>query len=170
MKDKFKHLKQTGFKVPEGYFDNLEDAVFNQLNEKSSLDMIKSTGYTVPKNYFSTVEENVFDTLNKENKNIKVVSLLSRKSILYMSGVAAAAVVMFSVFINKSETESEELNYDLIANYIIDQNVSSYDLASLLTEDELTTLHSEISNEAFNEDDMEAYLLDNANLEDLVKQ
>jgi hypothetical protein len=170
MSTNFKHIKKPGYKTPEGYFDNLEDAVFKKLNAKSNLDTIKNPGFNVPKDYFSTVEANVFNTLKNENKDVKIVSLFSRKNLLYMSGVAAAVVLMFSLFINKTESVTEDIDYDLIANYIIEQNISSYDLATLLTEEELTTIHSEISNEAFNDEDMEAYLLNNANLEDIIEQ
>ena len=37
MNDKLKHIKQSGFKAPDDYFNNLEDAVFHKLNAKSKL-------------------------------------------------------------------------------------------------------------------------------------
>ena len=101
MNDKFNHKKQSGFKVPDDYFNHLEDAVFNKLISKSKLDTIKNSGFKVPKDYFSTVEDNVFNVIKQEEKEVKVVSLWSRKNILYISGVAASIALMISIFNTK---------------------------------------------------------------------
>lgn len=170
MSKDFKHTKQTGFKTPSDYFNNLEEAVFDKLNAKSNLDSIDNPGFGVPNDYFSTFESKVMDTIKNDEKETKVVSLLSRRNLLYMSGIAASVVLMFSIFVNKTETVTDELDYELLANYIIEQNVSSYEIATLLTEDEITNINSEITQEAFNEDDMEAYLLENVDFENIIEQ
>ena len=170
MSDKLKHIKNSGFKTPDNYFNNLEDTIFSKLNTNSNLDSLDGHGFNVPDDYFSTIEDKVLNKLPFKEKEVKVVSLFNRRNILYFSGVAASIVLMFSIFTNETETISEELDYDLIANYIMEQNVSTYELADLLTDEDLTNINSDIVNEAFDDDSLENYLLDNVNLEDIIEQ
>jgi len=170
MSDKLKHIKQTGFTTPDNYFNNLEDRVFEKMNVKSDLDSIINSGFNVPQDYFSTVEDSVFNKLNVEKEEVKVVPLFSKRNLLYFSGIAASVILMLSIFIKETDTISEELDYDLVAEYIMEQNVNSYEIASLLTTEELNTIDGEIMLDAFSNDDMELYLIDNANLEDIIEQ
>lgn len=166
MNDKFKHTKQSGFKVPGDYFNNLEDAVFNKLNSKSKLDTIKNSGFKVPKDYFSTVEDNVFKTIKKEEKEVKVVSLWSRKNILYASGVAAAIVFMISIFNTNKELTFDSLDTELVESYISTYNINSSDLATLWNETDLNDVA--FSDYEFLDESVEDYILENSTLEDLI--
>ena len=169
MNKKLKDIKQTGFKTPKDYFSTLEDAVLDQIKTDDLLKGMESTGYSLPEGYLSSVEDNVFNKLDS-NKDVKVVSLLSRRNLLYMSGVAAAIVILFSVFIKNEVNTNEELDYDMVENYIMQQDISSYELAALLTEEELESINSEVMDEAFTDDEMETYLLENVNIEEIIEQ
>jgi len=166
MNDKFKHTKQSGFKVPEGYFDNLEDAVFNKLKTASKLDAIKDTGFKAPEDYFSTVEENVFNTLKTEEKDVKVVSLLSRRNLLYMSGVAAAVVLMISIFNTNKGLSFDSLDTDLVESYISTYNINSSDLATLWNETDFSD--AAFDDYEFLDETVEDYIFENSTLEDLI--
>ncbi len=66
-RDKLAHIKPTenSFKVPKGYFDTVEDAIFAKLAvEKLS----KKEGFSTPDSYFDTIEDSVFEKIQKENK------------------------------------------------------------------------------------------------------
>ena len=121
MNEKFKHIKQTGFKAPDGYFDNLEDVVFNKLNAKSNLENINSPGFNVPEDYFSTIEDKVFNVLKENEKEVKVISLFSKRNLLYYSGIAAALVLMFTIFKPDSELSFDWLNLILLRTISIHQ-------------------------------------------------
>ena len=166
MNDKFKHTKQSGYRVPEGYFANLEDAVLNKLKTLSSLDAIKDTGFKVPKDYFSKVEENVFNTLKTEEKDVKVVSLLSRRNLLYMSGVAAAVVLMISIFKPNSELSFDSLDTELVESYISTYNINSSDLATLWNETDFSDVA--FDDYEFLDETVEDYIFENSTLEDLI--
>jgi hypothetical protein len=166
MNNKFKHTKQTGFKVPEGYFDNLEDTVFNKLDAKSNLEHNKNTGFNVPKDYFSTVEENVFKKLKTEDKDVKVVSLISRRNLFYMSGVAAAVVLMLSIFSGNNELTFDSLETELVETYISTNNMNSSDLATLWNEADLSDIA--FNDYEFLDETVEDYIFENSTIEDLI--
>lgn len=166
MNDKFKHTKQSGYRVPEGYFDNLEDAVFNKLKAQSSLDTIKDTGFKVPEDYFLTVEENVFNTLKADEKEVKVVSLFSKRNLLYYSGIAAALVLMFTIFKPDSELSFDSLDTDLVESYISTYNINSSDLATLWNETDFSDVA--FDDYEFLDETVEDYIFENSTLEDLI--
>lgn len=166
MNDKLKHIKQSGFKAPDDYFNNLEDAVFHKLNAKSKLDSIDNAGFEVPKDYFSTVEENVLHAIKNDKKEVKVVSFFSRRNLLYFSGVAAAVVLMISVFKPGSELSFDSLDTELVESYISLHNINASDLATLWNE---TTFNDVAYDEyEFLDETVEAYILENSSIEDLI--
>jgi len=166
MNDKLKHIKHSGFKAPDGYFNNLEDAVFNKLNAQSKLDSIDSPGFEVPKDYFSTIENNILNALKDDEKEVKVISLFSRKNILYMSGIAAAVALMISIFAPNNEISFDTIDTELVESYISTHNINSADLATLWNE-------TDFNDVAFNEyefldETVEDYILENSSIEDLL--
>lgn len=168
MSKKLNDIKNTGFKVPKDYFDTIEDTVFNILKAEDSLHKIDNPGFTMPENYLDNIEAKVFE--NIESKDAKVIPLFSKRNLLYASGIAAAIVILFSVFMKNEVALDQDLDYDMVKNYIIDQDVSSYELAALLTEEELSSINLDIMDEAFSDEDMEDYLLENINIEDIIEQ
>ncbi|MBT8273930.1 MAG: hypothetical protein KJO77_08995 [Bacteroidia bacterium] len=168
MSKKLKNIKKPGFKTPKDYFDGLEDAVFSQLSTKNLQESIDNHGFSMPEGYMNGIEDKVFNKLDQDAT--KVVSLFSRRNILYVSGVAAAIVLMFSIFMNRDTQTIEDLDQNLVENYILDQDISSYELASLLTEEELTSINDDIMQEVYDEESLEDYLLENVNLEDIIEQ
>ncbi|MCB0462852.1 MAG: hypothetical protein R2816_11820 [Flavobacteriaceae bacterium] len=166
MNDKFKYTKQSGFKVPEGYFNHLEDTVFDKLNSKSKLDTIKNPGFKVPKDYFLTVEDNVVNTIKQKEKEIKVVSLFNKKNLLYYSGIAAVLVLMFTIFKPDSELSFDSLETELVESYISTYNINSSDLATLWNETDLNDVA--FSDYEFLDESVEDYILENSTLEDLI--
>ncbi|VAV84789.1 hypothetical protein MNBD_BACTEROID02-476 [hydrothermal vent metagenome] len=169
MQKDLNNIKNTGFKVPKDYFNTLEDTILSKIKAESILKNIDSPGFEMPNGYLDTLEDTVFNTLPKK-ENSKVISLFSKKNLIYISGVAAAIVIMFGFFWNNTNASEMELDYEMVESYLIDQNISSYEIASLLTEEELSNIDSEIMNEAFNDEGMEDYLLENVNFEDIIEQ
>ena len=168
--NKLNNIKDPGFKTSENYFSSFEDAVFDKLNTKNLKDTFEDHGFVAPDDYLSTIEERVFNELDTQVNEVKVVSLFSKRNLLYLSGVAAAILIMFSIYINKDQSTFEDLDVDLVENYIIDQNLSSFEIAQLLTDEELLQVNNEIMDEAFGEESLENYLLEHVNFEDILEQ
>jgi len=164
-KDKLHNIKSAGFTTPKNYFESFDDKLFERLNKKESIEGLESTGYEIPQSYFDSVEGNVFKRLNIEEK--PVISLLSRKTFYYVAGIAASLVLLISIFTNTEV--SEELSVEIVETYLEERNLDSYELAQLLADVDLLEEDFTISNTPYDEDNLESYLLDNANLETIIE-
>ena len=166
MNKDLKHIKDQGFKVPKDYFDTLEDNIMSNISLDSQTPKAQNSGFEVPKDYFDTLENEIFNKLETP-KTTKVIPLFKKRNILYFSSIAAVLLIMLAIFVN---TGTEELDYEVVENYIINEDIDVYELASLLTDEELNNIQMEIMNSTYLEEDMENYLLANANIEDLIEQ
>lgn len=166
MNNKSNHIKQTGFRVPENYFNNLEDSVFTKLNAKSKLDSVNDSGFSTPQDYFSKIEETVFNKLNEEKKDAKIVQLFSKQNLIYFSGIAAAIIILISVFKPSSSLSFDTIETELVESYISTHDIYSEDLASLWNESD----YSDVSFTEFEllDESVENYILENSNIEDLL--
>lgn len=69
---------KIGFKVPENYFNSIEDIIFEKLSFKILPKKNKKNEFKTPNNYFNTIEDNVLaelkiqKLLNGVNNNFKV--------------------------------------------------------------------------------------------------
>ncbi|WP_298758526.1 hypothetical protein [uncultured Psychroserpens sp.] len=156
-------IKTSGFKTPKDYFSQVEEQI---LNEVKLIDKVDQSGFDVPESYFDSIEKDILDKINSENDS-KVVSLVNWKKIMYTTAIAASLILMFNVFFNTGENVTwENLDTASIENYIEVEDYTTYELASLLTEDELNK-DNFIEND-IPENSIETYLLDNVELEDLI--
>ncbi|NQX84425.1 MAG: hypothetical protein HRT67_00625 [Flavobacteriaceae bacterium] len=165
MSKDLKHIKTSGFKVPEDYFEALEDHIIANSSLDTRISEAKTLGFRVPKDYFETLEDSIFSKL-ETCEETKVLPLFKKRNILSFSSIAAAFLIMLAFFVN---SDYEEFDYFLAENYIIDKDVDVYELAALLTDEELNNIQTTVRNSTYTEDDMESYLLDHINLEDLIE-
>ncbi len=169
MKNKLNNIKNTGFKTPKNYFQNLEDQIMDTIKLDYALKSIDSAGFKMPQGYLDTLEDAVLTKVTKTS-NPKVISILNKQTLIYISGVAAAVLIMFNIFWNKTETTIDTLDAELVENYFIDQGINTFEIAALLTNDEEINIDIEIFDETFNDDSLEDYLLENMDLEDFIDQ
>lgn len=155
--------KQTGFKTPDNYFESLEDKILSQakLQEK-----VSDSGFAIPDDYFKTIENCVLDAVSEE-KDTKVVSLFSRKNIIYISSIAAAVLIMFGIFSRTTTPTFEGLDETLVENYILEQDYETYEIASLLSEEDLS---NELININYSEENLEDFIFNNSEVEDFITQ
>lgn len=152
-KPKYTH----GFKTPEGYFDQFEDRLFDQLELN---ELPKNTGFIVPDAYFEEFETSLDQRIAAE-KNIKVLPLYKRKSFWYAASVAACLALIVTFYPANPTIGSQDLQLSEIENYIESDglDLNTYEIASLLNEEEIEELSSE--SEYFSEENLENYLLEN---------
>ncbi|MCF7568573.1 hypothetical protein L3X37_09370 [Sabulilitoribacter arenilitoris] len=166
MKDKKLHnIKSTGFEVPKGYFDAFEENLLNKISKEENTLNVNSNGFKTPEGYFDSLEERIIQNLSEE-KETKVIPLINRKTIIYISSIAAAVLLLFNLSIFESSFTVGDLETETVENYVIDENISSYEIASLLTEDELN--EDNLVDYNFEEENIEEYLLNNADIEELL--
>lgn len=164
MNKEIKHIKTTGFKTPDNYFDTIEDNVMDNIKLNDVLNN-KSNGQTIPDGYFNTIEDSVFERINSSKKEVKVIRLFTRRNMLYAASIAAAIILMLIVILPSNPSFSN-LELESVENYIYQESYSSEDIAALLTEEELTeVLYADSS---YSDDSLEDYILDNTTIEDLI--
>ncbi|MFK2819989.1 hypothetical protein U0L90_07675 [Flavobacteriaceae sp. LMIT009] len=169
MSDKLNNIQDNGFKVPKDYFNSLEEKIFANAYLDEAVQGENSTGFDVPKGYFDSLENEIISKLPQTET--KVISLFSKTNLVYISGAAAAVLIMFAVFINQTNVENiNDLDVELVENYMLEEDLDTYELASLLTEEEITTINTDIFTETYDDAILEDYLLENADLEDIMDQ
>ena len=166
-KDNLHINKKTGFKTPEQYFESFE----TQLNELIKLEEtvcdIQQTGYTVPKNYFNSVEDSIMNNLSQREDKTPVINVNFKRSLYYISGIAASLVLLFAIFIGNEE--SSEISIDMVETYFETQDINSYELAELLVDAELIDDNFTITDNTYDETNLETYLLDNADIDVFIE-
>lgn len=161
---KSNNTKSPGFNLPDGYFESFDQKVLEKLDEKSSLKNLES-GFKIPKDYFTTVENTIINKVTEQN-NTKVISIFSKKNIIYVTSIAAAVLLLFNLSIFEKAPSFDNLDVETVENYLLDASISSYEIAAVLSDDEL---NNGISIDfKFEDESIEAYLLEHADIETLM--
>ncbi|GAA4900443.1 hypothetical protein GCM10023311_27600 [Flaviramulus aquimarinus] len=165
-KSSLHNIKSTGFKTPDDYFESFDEKFLSKLNNENHLESIKKTGFKVPDNYFESFDDKILtkDILNTEES--KLISLFSKKNLVYISSIAAAILLLFNLSIFDNNPSFSNLDIETVENYIIEENISSYELAALLSDEQI--IESINIEHDFNNDHIEDYLLNNADIEALM--
>lgn len=168
MKNKKLHnIKSSGFKAPDGYLESFDELLFNKLKESSPLYGLENSGFIAPENYFESFEEKFAKTLTSE-KEIKVIPFIPWKKMLYVSGIAASIILMVNLFNNDyNKPTFENLETALIDDYIVEEDFTNEDIASLVTED--LTLDKFMDSHLIDAD-LEEYILNNSSVEEYLKE
>lgn len=166
MKNKNLHnIKSLGFKTPDNYFESFDDKLLSKLKDEDTLNSIESPGFKVPDYYFESFEDNILSQID-DKKEAKAISLFSWKKAAYISGVAASLVLMYNVLFNASENITyESLKTASVEDFIINEGLSTYEIASLLEDTDLEEVGYIESN--FYEDNIEDFIFDDINTIDI---
>ena len=157
MKDK---KYKEGFDLPKDYFEEFENRLFNRINIES---LPKNSGFKVPPGYFNDLDKKIVSSVEESNKT-KIISIVSKKALLYAVSIAACAVLIFSLInFNNEVMTLSDIDLTTIETYIEEGNLelTNYDLTSLLTEEDLNELT--IEENIIPVELIEDYLLDNIN-------
>lgn len=159
-----KHI--NAFKVPEAYFDKLEDRIMQKVSMEQ---LPKQTGMLVPKQYFEQLEARIIAKTNNTEKQQQKPKVIRLKTWRYVAAVAC--MLALGIWIQKDTNTSIELSANLytIDNYIeeimLDMPESS--VLSLIEEldslDETTPFGYKI-----NKKEVEEYLMENLDLNTLL--
>lgn len=156
-------IKNTGFTVPKGYFDTLENEILCDIKLKS---LATKSGHELPDAYFDTLENNIINTINSK-KEVKVIKLVTWEKIASASLVAASVLLMFHLFFNTNKPITiDAIETASLEQYILNEDLDSNEFASLFTDEELSEIH--LINDGFNSQTLENYLIDNLEIEDII--
>ncbi|MFK7783051.1 hypothetical protein [Psychroserpens sp.] len=159
---KIEYIKSAGFKTPDNYFDSFDTKLKERLAEKESALEKETSGFKVPDNYFESFDDKVLKQIKDDKPVIKL-----RQSFYYIAGIAASLILLFSIFI--SNESADDISVEMVEAYFEDSDLDSYELAELLTEAEILEDDFIISETNYNEDNLEDYLLENTDIEELLQ-
>ena len=156
-----KDIQDSGFKVPKDYFENFDNSIMSHanLNEK-----VSDSGFSVPDDYFDAVEENILNSISSK-ESTKVISLINRKSIIYISSIAAALVLLFNLINRNPGVDIDSIETASIESYLSSEDFNSDELAALFDDTEF--LDDSFNSISFSEEAVEDYVNDNLELNDL---
>ncbi|SFZ92529.1 hypothetical protein SAMN05428642_102779 [Flaviramulus basaltis] len=162
-KNRIHNINKTGFKTPQDYFNNLEDAILSEIKLKES---INNSGFKIPESYFDTFESRVMNQIS-DNETPKVISLFNKRTLVYVSSIAAAVLLLFNLSIFNKDLDWNKLDTETVENYMINEDISSYEIASLLSDEDLKEENFITYN--LNEENVETYLLNNLDIDDIIE-
>ena len=161
--NKLHNIKETGFKVPKDYFESFEDAFLNEIKLK---EITTDSGFQVPDNYFDSLEDKITSAVNQE-KEIKVIKLVTWRRAAYAAAIAASLVLMFNIYFNqKSPVTIDTIETASIENYILNEELETTEIASLFIEDDLSDV--QLIHDGFSSESIENYIFDNVEIEDII--
>jgi len=129
--------KQNPFKVPKGYFDQLEEQLIHPIDS-----ILKLNPFSTPENYFEKLES----ALLQQTNNSVTSSKPSFKNIYY-SITAAVAAILFLLTLTQQqppiETEREQALNEFIESYYL-EDFDGFEVYSMLEESEIETTINQI--------------------------
>jgi len=146
--------KNLPFKVPKEYFEMFDAAFFNELELKTT---VKETGFKIPDGYL-----NEFNVSIPKISKVTNLRKLNKKYSFYLSGVAAALVLM--IMFSWPSENTQEISLEILENYLINEGDQSEALSNILTFEDLNELS--ITEVSYSE--IENYILQNASVETLL--
>ena len=130
--------QKNPFKIPEEYFDELEEKFCSSEDFISKLNPFNS-----PLNYFENLESSLLKALDLKNPTNKKVS---KKLILQFISVAAIILLVSTIFLmnqKKMIDKNQALN-DFIENYYL-EDFDSYKILSMMDESEIDLTLNQIT-------------------------
>lgn len=123
-KNRLTSSDNSGFQIPDGYMENLENRIMSRAFREMAEDCIPENPekvFAVPQNYFDSLEERLMTALPQlQKKESKLIALFNKEAFYYISGVAAVLVaVVFNISVQQSDVISME-NLDMLSleNYL----------------------------------------------------
>lgn len=108
------------FKVPDGYFESLEDRIMDSVTTDEIEQSLPQHGFVMSKEYSDSFEDRLFNRMRLENllqtnTPPKVRRLNFKQSFKYAAAVAAAVLVVGSLLNSNQPTVNDSIeNIDLL--------------------------------------------------------
>lgn len=162
-----KKYKKEGFKVPDGYFEGLNQRLLNRLDQDNG-DLPGDDGFAVPEGYFDSLQDKLSSKI-ESSEDTKVIRLNPWKK-YYLVAASIAALVVIVIGLRLGQTE--EFTFSDLANAELetyleenDLGLTSYEIAEVLPIEEIEV--NDILDNELNEENIIDYL--DENVEDLYE-
>ncbi len=139
-KNKLPYHTDTGFKIPEGYFEGLQTRIMEKVTSPNDLDIpVSKQAFKVPQDYFETFEDRLSKKLKPQNSPSRIRRLFEKETLYYVAGVAAVFVAIVTTFLtNEPQSFSwESLDLVILEDYLHESfENSSGEFSQLLGEED----------------------------------
>lgn len=158
---------QAGFKVPDGYFDQLTDRV---LENTQGQDLQDHAGFIMPEDYLLSLEDRVMSRLEQQ---IKVIPLQVSKSKQWLFPVLAMAALFIGfITINGLFTQDKVTFADLedheITDFLVDADFMQDEESVALLFADNTILKEIEMEENITDKELFDYLMEDASLNQII--
>ncbi|GGG59157.1 hypothetical protein [Bizionia arctica] len=163
-KNKIHNIEHSGLKTPENYFSNLEDTIMAQihLDEK-----INKSVFKTPEIYFETLEDRVLQQISN-NKETKVRSLISTRTFITVSSIAATIILLFNLQVFDNNITFDSIENEALENYVSNQEFETSNMEAEIIEDiDISTF---ILGESISDASLENYLYNSSDFEDYISE
>lgn len=124
-----------------------------------------TTGFTTPEGYFDGFSEKVLKKIEK--KEPKVISIFARRKARIIAVAAVFVVAFYIPMMQQFQSESSDIDQDVLENYITQQStLNEDDIASLLDENDIQKMkvttsieNTSIEDELSTDTDLENYII-----------
>ncbi|MGS2741180.1 hypothetical protein [Sinomicrobium sp. M5D2P17] len=110
-----KKNNKSGFRIPEGYFDNLEERIMRSVSANRNIP--EQDGFEVPSGYMERLEDRIFNAIGEREERHesavpdKKVPVFTLRRIVYsVSAVAAVVLILLTVFPNILSSRSGNMH------------------------------------------------------------
>lgn len=139
-KNKFTYNPNSGFNVPENYFEDFETKLLDSLSLEPQLGTIeKDSGFRVPSDYFETLESKIFAGIENSESKGKIIPIYKSRKFYYYAAVAAVFIGLIStqLFNPVQEYSFDSIELSAIEAYMDSGNIDfNYNEISAIIYDE----------------------------------
>ncbi|AUC79454.1 hypothetical protein CW736_08735 [Nonlabens sp. MB-3u-79] len=158
---------QAGFKVPDGYFDQLTDRVLENTQDQ---DLQDHAGFIMPEDYLLSLEDRVMSRLEQQTK---VIPLQVSKSKQWLYPVLAMAALFIGfITINGLFTQDKVTFADLedheITDFLVDADFMQDEESVALLFADNTILKEIEMEENITDKELFDYLMEDASLNQII--
>jgi hypothetical protein len=158
---------QAGFKVPDGYFDQLTDRVLENTQDQ---DLQDHAGFIMPEDYLLSLEDRVMSRLEQQTK---VIPLQVSKSKQWLYPVLAMAALFIGfISINGLFTQDKVTFADLedheITDFLVDADFMQDEESVALLFADNTILKEIEMEENITDKELFDYLMEDASLNQII--
>lgn len=130
---------KTGFKIPEGYFENFDNKLFN-LIDKSELSIKENHGFILTDNYFEKSKIQLYQIIDNNSKVVqlkpKLIKILSWAAIITLS-------ILSPMIYDNLKNDSNIWNTEKYLELSTDE-ISEYEMSNFLSDEDINSLENEL--------------------------
>jgi hypothetical protein len=158
---------QAGFKVPDGYFDQLTDRV---LENNQGQDMQDHAGFIMPEDYLLSLEDRVMSRLEQQTK-VKPLQVSKSKQWLYpvlaMAAIFVGFIAMNGLFSQDKVTFADLEDHE-ITDFLVDADFMQDEESVALLFADNTILKEIEMEENITDKELFDYLMEDASLNQII--